>query len=96
MNRVIRTDYSDGTPFTLFTYDFATNGRGRFYADYESSVTGMINYVTKYDQMGRPTERQSPFYQNGVGWTQAYTSTRTYDLAGNVKSQVYPSGRTVS
>src|SRR5205085_3266088 len=50
LNRVKQTSYTDGqTAYTLFTYDFATNGRGRFYANYESSLTGMINYVLAYD-----------------------------------------------
>jgi RHS repeat-associated protein len=96
INRVIRTDYTDGTPMTLRTYDFATNGRGRFYADYESSTSGTINYVLAYDAVGRPTSGQTSFYLLGTGWVPGYTYSRSYDLAGNVTSQTYPSGRTVS
>jgi YD repeat-containing protein len=40
------------------------------------------------------TERQQ-FYVSGA-WSQSYTMTRAYNLAGAVTSQVYPSGRSVS
>jgi RHS repeat-associated protein len=96
LSRVKQVNYSDGTPYTLFTYDFATNGRGRYYADYESSTQGTINCVSAYDVMGRATGRLTTFYVLGAGWTPDYTMSRSYDLAGNVTSQTYPSGRTVN
>lgn len=96
INRLIRTDYSDGTPFTLMTYDFATNGRGRYYADYESSTSGNRNFVTNYDAVGRPLRRTTAFYVIGSEWTGDFVTQRTYDRAGNVLSQTYPSGRTVT
>jgi RHS repeat-associated protein len=96
LNRVIRTDYTDGTPYTLNTYDFATNGRGRYYADYESSTQGTINVVGAYDAVGRPTNRSTVFYVNATGWTTGYNSSRTYDYAGDVLSETYPSGRIVT
>ena len=96
LNRVKQTSYTDGTPLTLLTYDFATNGRGRFYADYESSTTGTINYVTAYDAVGRPSARQTTFYVLGSGWSSGYSATRQYDKAGNVTGQTYPSGHTVN
>lgn len=46
---------------------FATNGRGRFYADYELSTSRTINYVTAYGVMGRPTAGQAEFFLNGAG-----------------------------
>jgi RHS repeat-associated protein len=97
INRLTQTNYSDGTPYTLRTYDKAlTNGRGLFYADYESSTSGTINYVTDYDVMGRPTAGKVEFYLNGTGWMPAYTTSRVYDKMGHVTAQVYPSGHTVS
>ncbi|HEX8163947.1 MAG TPA: RHS repeat-associated core domain-containing protein [Pyrinomonadaceae bacterium] len=96
LNRLIRTDYSDGTPYTLNTYDFATNGRGLYYADYESSTSGTLNYVLSYDAVGRPKTRTTGFYLSGTGWVWGFDSARNYDLAGNVTSETYPSGHTVS
>lgn len=96
LNRVKQTNYSDGTPYTLLTYDFATNGRGRFYANYESSTTGTINYVTAYDALGQPTARQTQFYVTGTGWVTGYNSSRQYDKAGHVTQESYPSGHTVN
>jgi len=93
INRLKQTTYNNGTPFTLRTYDHApTNGRGRFYADYESSTSGTINYVNAYDPMGRPTSGQTEFYLAGTGWRPAYTYSRTYDKMGHVTQQTYPSG----
>jgi RHS repeat-associated protein len=94
LNRLIRTDYSDGTPYTLNSYDLATNGRGRLYSDYESSTTGTLNFALSYDAVGRPTSRGTGFYLNGA-WVWGFDSSRTYDLAGNILSQTYPSGHTV-
>jgi RHS repeat-associated protein len=96
INRLKQTTYSDGTPYTLRTYDFApTNGRGRFYADYESSTTGTLNFVLAYDTMGRATSGKTEFYLPGTGWLPAYTSSREYDKMGHVTKQTYPSGRVV-
>jgi RHS repeat-associated protein len=95
INRLKQTEYSDGTPYTLLTYDFAANGRGRLYADYESSTQGTLNFVLAYDAAGRPASRRTDFYLNGTGWVGGYTSSRVYDLAGNVRKQTYPSGRAV-
>ncbi|HEY0097929.1 MAG TPA: polymorphic toxin-type HINT domain-containing protein [Pyrinomonadaceae bacterium] len=94
INRLKQTNYSDGTPYTLRTYDFATNGRGRFYADYESSTSGTLNFVLTYDAMGRPTTGKTEFYLLGWGWRPAYTMARAYDLMGNITSLTYPSGHT--
>lgn len=96
IDRLIQTNYSDGTPYTLHTYDFATNGRGLYYADYESSTSGTINVVTAYDVMGRPKEGKAEFYLDGAGWVPAYTTLRDYDKMGNVIKQTYPSGRVVN
>ncbi|HEY9405477.1 MAG TPA: LamG-like jellyroll fold domain-containing protein [Pyrinomonadaceae bacterium] len=97
LNRLKQTDYTGGTAHTLRTYDHApTNGRGRFYADYESSTSGTLNYVEAYDSMGRPTAGKTEFYLEGTGWRPAYTYARLYDKMGHVTKQTYPSGNTAN
>lgn len=96
LNRLVRTDYSDGTAYTQNTYDFATNGKGRFYADYESSTQGTINLVLAYDAAGRPASRKTNFYLSGTSWVDGFATSRQYDLAGDVTSQTYPSGHAVA
>jgi RHS repeat-associated protein len=96
LSRVTQTSYSDGTATNIFGYDAAANGRGRFYYAYDNSTSGGFNYVTGYDAAGRPLRRQTDFFLQGVGWVSNYAATRAYDLAGNVTSETYPSGHTVS
>lgn len=96
LNRLTQTDYSDGTATKILAYDFAAYGRGRFYYAYDNSTSGGVNYVTNYDAVGRPTRRQTDFFLQGTGWVSNYASTRIYDLAGNVTTQTYPSGHTVT
>jgi RHS repeat-associated protein len=96
LNRVTQTSYSDGTATHIFGYDSATNGRGRIAYVYDNSTSGGVNSVTGYDAMGRPTRRQTDFFLQGTGWVSNYAATRTYDLAGNVTSETYPSGHTVT
>ncbi|MBL8208014.1 MAG: RHS repeat-associated core domain-containing protein, partial [Blastocatellia bacterium] len=51
--------------------------------------------ITSYDVLGRPLGRNQLFYQGGA-WSANYSTARTYDLAGNVLSQTYPSGKVVN
>jgi RHS repeat-associated protein len=96
INRLKQTTYNDGTPYTQRTYDKApTNGRGRFYADYESSATGTLNYIMGYDAMGRPVSGRTDFYLSGTTWA-SYTTSRVYDKLGHVTQQTYPSGHTAN
>ncbi|HWQ31399.1 MAG TPA: RHS repeat-associated core domain-containing protein [Blastocatellia bacterium] len=96
---------SDGTTTINFYYDSATNGKGRLWYTYDANKEGTANWyynqhvITAYDALGRPTNfRQDFFTPNGSGGnTQySYSGARTYDLAGNLKTQTYPSNRTVS
>jgi RHS repeat-associated protein len=99
INRLKQTTYNDGTPFTQRTYDKAvTNGRGRHYTDYVSSTSGTKNYVTAYDEMGRPTAGKTEFFLNGTESQPqlAYTYSREYDKMGHVTKQTYPSGHVVN
>jgi RHS repeat-associated protein len=91
--------YTDGTKDIDRHYDGATNGRGRFhYFNWDASNNARFDThltIDEYDAMGRPKNYRQHFLTNGAA-SPAYTVERTYDLAGNVTSQKYPSGRSVS
>jgi RHS repeat-associated protein len=98
LNRNTTVTYSDGTPDTLRLYDSAGNGKGRFYATYTG--TGGSNKLTlkatdSYDALGRPLNFRQHFW-TGSAYDGGYYTWRTYDFAGHVKTQQYPSGRTVT
>lgn len=105
LNRVTNTGYSDGTPNIVRYYDAAPNGKGRPYltvADSGSNNTQITHYGA-YDPLGRLLNVKQ-YFQRGTGWGshpngtwgEAYITSRTYDLAGNVKTETYPSGHTVN
>jgi len=50
--------------------------------------------IDSYDPLGRPITKRQLFKRNGV--VTGYSINQTYDLAGNVKTVKYPSGRTVN
>jgi RHS repeat-associated protein len=84
LNRVTLRDYSDTTPDVSYAYDTATNGQGRLSA--VSSSVSVTSY-TGYDALGRVTaSRQTTDGQD-------YTFSYSYDRAGNLTSQTYPSGK---
>ena len=95
LNRNIITGYSNDpaqTPTAYHHYDGSVNGRGRFwYSDAGSSATG----VNGYDTAGRVTEQHQKFLYNGV-WSANFSVSLTYNKAGGVITQTYPSGRVVS
>lgn len=82
-------------------YDGAINGKGRFhYLNWDSSPNGntrfdSLNAIDEYDVMGRTLTYRQHFYTNGVA-SAAYTMLRTYDRAGNVLTETYPSGHAVT
>lgn len=86
LNRVTNRSYSDGTPGVAYSYDAAgvTNSKGRLTS--VSSSVSSYSY-TSYDAMGRVLGSM----QTTDG--QAYPMSYSYDLAGNMISQTYPSGR---
>ena len=102
LNRNTTVDYS-GQGYTHYLrnyYDGSTNGKGKFKEAYEvSTQTGATTQewfqIQNYDVIGRPLTRRQQFYQNGA-WSALYNTSRTYDLAGNVLSQTYPSGKVVN
>jgi RHS repeat-associated protein len=101
LNRNTLVDYSNTAtnPDIDQHYDNPTagsNGRGRYYYALYNKDDGTIDHqaVDAYDVTGRPLTRRQVFYTNGQ-WYQ-YPVTRIYNLAGNVTSQTYPSGHSVS
>jgi RHS repeat-associated protein len=97
------SSYTNGTAFVDIHYDSAPLGKGKFHYNSkyntESNGTFAYNYdfINSYDAAGRPTSKSQNFLVNQGGWAQkAFTTTATYDLAGNVLSQTYPSGRAVN
>jgi RHS repeat-associated protein len=87
LNRLTTRSYNDGTPTVSNNYDSAPNGKGRL-ASVSSSVS-TYSY-NAYDALGRALGGTET-----IG-SQSYTVGYTYDLAGHVLTQTYPSGRTVT
>ncbi len=88
LNRVTLRDYNNTTtPDVTYTYDTLGNGKGRLSS--VSSSASTTSY-TGYDVMGRLTGSS----QTTDG--QSYSMGYAYDLAGNLTSQTYPSGRVIT
>ncbi|HKU77549.1 MAG TPA: LamG-like jellyroll fold domain-containing protein [Pyrinomonadaceae bacterium] len=79
-----------------YLYDNATNGKGRLWLTYKWGAKPSHTAVGSYDALGRVTQFYHLFGDGQGGWSPGYEINRTYNLAGNVTSQTYPSGRTVS
>lgn len=93
LNRVTQRSYSGGTavatPTVTYSYDSSsvTNSKGRLTT--VSSSVSAYNY-TAYDALGRVTASQQ------VIDGQTYSMSYAFDLAGNMTSQTYPTGRVVT
>lgn len=93
INRPILRDYSDSTPDVSFYYDGTGLGQVSNYS--KGKTTKVVSSVsetryTAFDNLGRVKSSQQ--VTNGVAYNFADYS---YDLAGNLISQTYPSGRIV-
>lgn len=86
-------NYSDATPDVALYYDGATLGKGRAWRSEAAGVSRQT--VAQYDSLGRPKAYSQQFWA-GSAWGAAFNVARTYDRAGNLLTQTYPSGRTVS
>jgi YD repeat-containing protein len=99
LNRNTTVRYTDGTRDIDRHYDGAINGKGRFhYFNWRpNDNTGFDTHlaIDQYDAMGRATNYRQHFYTNGVLSPQ-FNVTRSYDKAGHVLTQTYPSGHTVN
>ena len=99
LNRNIITSYAGGgtsTPTVRRYYDNPdsnSNGLGRPY--WTEAVGVSSTAFNAYDPMGRLT-RHRQVYMVGGAWGQYFDVKRTYDKAGNVLTQTYPSGHTVT
>jgi RHS repeat-associated protein len=101
LNRNKTIDYSDTStinPDVSRFYDGATKGVGRFWYAYKGDESAANNVyktaIDEYDALGRPNAQQQSFKLNNV-W-KSYPVSRTYNLAGGVLTQTYPSDHTVS
>jgi RHS repeat-associated protein len=99
LNRNVTVRYSDGTKDIDRHYDGAINGKGRlWYLNWDpNNNTRFDTFVAidEYDVMGRPKNYRQHFLTSGVASPQ-FNVTYTYNLAGQVTSETYPSGHTVS
>jgi RHS repeat-associated protein len=88
LNRITSRSYSDGTPTVTYAYDLTVpNAKGRVTS--VSSSVSTYSY-TEYDALGliRSTKQSTD--------GQDYIVDYTYDLAGHLKTETYPSGRIVA
>jgi RHS repeat-associated protein len=99
LNRNISVNYSNTTvnPDITRHYDNPINrGKGRYWHDYFYKDDGTIDHqaVDGYDALGRPWVRRQVFHSGGQWYH--YETRNTYNLAGQVISQQYPSGHVTS
>jgi RHS repeat-associated protein len=101
LNRNTTVNYSDTaiSPDITRVYDGASNGIGRLYETFAGGnlTLGTIvehNKIAWYDALGRPRDLRQRFKYNGV-WKE-YQTQRSYNLAGGVMWQIYPSGHNVA
>jgi RHS repeat-associated protein len=97
LNRLVSRSYSNDpaqTPAVAYTYDSPSvlNSRGHL-----TSIANSISTTRflEYDAAGRVTT-SSQATVGASGATRSYTMNYGYDLAGNLVSEVYPSGRVIS
>jgi len=105
LNRNTTVDYNNTAvnPDITRVYDNSnpgTNGKGRFWHDYAGghyAIGQNVDHkaIDSYDALGRPLSVRRHFKLNGT-WSEGFITSQTYDLAGNLKTQTYPSGHTTS
>jgi len=79
-----------------YVYDSAANGKGRLWLTYRWGAKPSHTAVGQYDAMGRVKQLWNMFGDGQGNWGTGYEIDRSYNLAGAVISQTYPSGRTVN
>jgi RHS repeat-associated protein len=97
LNRNTSVTYTNdpaNAPMVTRTYDGATNGVGRLWKTETAGAAASRTTIDGYDALGRPLKLQQQFYDGKTPWV-SYWAHRTYDLAGGVLTQTYPSGHTV-
>ena len=89
LNRLVQTAYSDGTPTATFGYDAGNVANSLGHLTSVANGNSTTNY-TSFDSMGNVLASN----QITTGWT--YSFSYTYNLAGGLASETYPSGRVVN
>jgi RHS repeat-associated protein len=99
LNRNTSVTYSNdpaNTPTVTRTYDNSTSGAygiGKIWKTQTSGSSGTFVTIDSYDPLGRPKNQRQQFYYNNA-WSQSYSiSNITFDSAGHLLSETYPSGR---
>lgn len=99
LNRNTTVTYSANafTPNIINRYDNPSlqYGKGRLWQSETTGTEGTLTTITGIDALARPLSQNQQFKINGA-WSSAYTTHRSYTIAGNVSGEVYPSGHTVS
>jgi len=88
LNRLTFRDYSDSTPDVTFTYDDSTIANSKGKVTKVSSSASETKY-TSFDIAGRLLTHQQ------ITDGQAYNTAYSYNLAGALIEETYPSGRVV-
>jgi RHS repeat-associated protein len=96
LNRNTQVTYTDATPKIERYFDGATRGKGLLW--YEQTLVGseLKDYqeFSSYDHLGRPLQLLQRFRSDSVNYD--YKVQRTYNRAGLVTAQTYPSGHAVT
>lgn len=95
LNEILTKSYSDSTPSVSYTYydSHVPNSKGRLTQVLTNATAPQIQSTWKilsYDVMRRPTSSSE-----SVGSVTPANFSYTYNLAGKLTSEGYPSGRTV-
>jgi RHS repeat-associated protein len=89
LNRATSRSYSDSTPTVIYSYDAVGVAYSKGKLTSVSSSVSATNYIG-FDALGRATANQQ------VTDGQTYSLGYSYNLAGALTSETYPSGRVVS
>jgi len=102
LNRNTSIEYSDTlvSPDVSRFYDGATNGKGKLWYSYAGGNESQGSNVEKivldsYDPLGRPLVLRQ-FFKLNETWSPFYEVSRSYNRAGGVTSQTYPSEHSVT
>ncbi len=89
LNRITQKTYSDYTPQALYSYDAGNVAYSKGRLTQVNNQWVIENY-TAYDALGRVVG------SNEQTWGQTYPFSYSYNLAGSVTGETYPSGRIVN
>ena len=94
LNRPTGISYSDGTPGVTYAWDSgATYAKGRLVS--VSTSAGIVNAITGYDAAGNITSSSQTIGDSTYGFA-TYGFSYSWNLAGALTSETYPSGAVVS